>query len=769
MKKPAIFRKSVIFQWMVSYILVLSIPACCFLYQGMNTKQLLENEITSTNRLTLENLQKGMDTYISDLKSSYQFIFNNARFALSRRSFTENDVLFRSNAAEFLEDLKTYIESLSTNVDVLIFYPQKEYIITQSTANTVESMGRRHQGAGSELLGNDWLELISRRYTNEFLISSHFAVDRSDPSLVYCNTISGTREPINIFISLPLHEIEELAAPLENRLLMVSNSENTEIWCSDPNLPLDETAPRLQSESYSLSISDQEYICTTVPSSVSPWNFTILAPKSIYYNVQYSYQLVFWGCISAAVILGVVLIVLLIRANYSPVKKLMRQISQKPKTKNEFEWFQTAYSLLDSESQNMRLLLSDQSELLRSQYLLACLRGRETYYKVSDMSNSFHQQEGYHYALLAFSVDMNRFSLQKNAQSFIRLRNTYLFAINNVFEELFEPLREKLDYVKTEDGELLLYLIILPEKHLSLWEEAIRPLSDSICNLFIDEFSVPVACIIGRTTEYFCELCFLYQETQSVLEYENILGEYGTVSVTDFRDNEALEKSQKEYFQSKLILSIQENDCAAIRVWMDKLFDYLSHLPHKPLTTAQFVIYDYYSAIMASFGASLSEDAQNYLFPRIQALFLAPDLNALKTGFLNLLTALCHTVDSHENADSCGLIQQVQQFVQENYQNCNLNINFIADSLNRNPKYLSRIFYKESGYRLLDYINEIRIQKAKQILLHSDTTIEQVSQMVGYATVRTFRRAFSKIYGTTPFQLSQSPQASDLEQNHLTN
>ena len=49
-----------------------------------------------------------------------------------------------------------------------------------------------------------------------------------------------------------------------------------------------------------------------------------------------------------------------------------------------------------------------------------------------------------------------------------------------------------------------------------------------------------------------------------------------------------------------------------------------------------------------------------------------------------------------------------------------------------------------------DYVNQIRVSNACRKLSESDAAISQISEEVGFSTVRTFNRAFSKHVGMTP-------------------
>ncbi len=109
-------------------------------------------------------------------------------------------------------------------------------------------------------------------------------------------------------------------------------------------------------------------------------------------------------------------------------------------------------------------------------------------------------------------------------------------------------------------------------------------------------------------------------------------------------------------------------------------------------------------------------------------------------------------VDMGDGEESGGraIVQRVIQYVEEHYADSNLNISTIAEGMERNPKYISRVFKEETQEGILDYMNRLRIKKAKALIKSGRFTLEQISEMVGYASLKTFRRAFQKETGLTP-------------------
>ena len=76
----------------------------------------------------------------------------------------------------------------------------------------------------------------------------------------------------------------------------------------------------------------------------------------------------------------------------------------------------------------------------------------------------------------------------------------------------------------------------------------------------------------------------------------------------------------------------------------------------------------------------------------------------------------------------------------------------LADTVNVSEDYLSRIFHREMGLPLWDYLNRLRIFLAAELLLQTDDSIQAVALRTGFQDQSYFCRIFKKIYGVPPGQ-----------------
>jgi len=94
-------------------------------------------------------------------------------------------------------------------------------------------------------------------------------------------------------------------------------------------------------------------------------------------------------------------------------------------------------------------------------------------------------------------------------------------------------------------------------------------------------------------------------------------------------------------------------------------------------------------------------------------------------------------------------INRVVKFINENY-TFDISREGIASAVGMNPDNLSRIFNKVTGKRIDAYINELRINSARQKLAETEKQIINISMEIGFENLRTFNRIFRDLEGMTP-------------------
>lgn len=94
-------------------------------------------------------------------------------------------------------------------------------------------------------------------------------------------------------------------------------------------------------------------------------------------------------------------------------------------------------------------------------------------------------------------------------------------------------------------------------------------------------------------------------------------------------------------------------------------------------------------------------------------------------------------------------IKIVLNYINKNYYK-KLTLAELATLINYNKDYLSRIFKNHTGVSCFDYITNVRIAQAKNLLEHTDFSISKISSTVGYDSQSYFITRFKSIYSMSP-------------------
>jgi two-component system response regulator YesN len=137
------------------------------------------------------------------------------------------------------------------------------------------------------------------------------------------------------------------------------------------------------------------------------------------------------------------------------------------------------------------------------------------------------------------------------------------------------------------------------------------------------------------------------------------------------------------------------------------------------------------------------EEAERIL-TREQALIW---LNRVKTETLSLIEPL--------SSNRSELVEKAKSYVRDNIGKRIL-LQEAAHKACVSPSYLSSLFSKEEGQSFIDYVNQMKIAKAAEMIRQGDYRINEISGMLGYESPYYFSKVFRKQTGKSPTEYKRS-------------
>ncbi|MDF2941527.1 MAG: hypothetical protein K0S01_385 [Herbinix sp.] len=100
-------------------------------------------------------------------------------------------------------------------------------------------------------------------------------------------------------------------------------------------------------------------------------------------------------------------------------------------------------------------------------------------------------------------------------------------------------------------------------------------------------------------------------------------------------------------------------------------------------------------------------------------------------------------------------IDAIKEYMLNNYGD-NITLGGMAEKYHISKEYLSSLFKKETGKTFSDYLIEIRMNKARSLIVEYNLPIQRVAEMTGYIDITHFYKMFKKYFGTSPGRIRES-------------
>lgn len=136
---------------------------------------------------------------------------------------------------------------------------------------------------------------------------------------------------------------------------------------------------------------------------------------------------------------------------------------------------------------------------------------------------------------------------------------------------------------------------------------------------------------------------------------------------------------------------------------------------------------------------------QNYL----PAIMETSDLSKLLEWFMEKIADACQNILGKREERSKSIIEMSKDYIKNNF-NKDISLDDVSRAANISPYYFSKIFKEGTGQNFIEYLTNIRIEKAKELLDTTEHSMKEICTICGYSDPNYFSRSFKKNVGVTP-------------------
>lgn len=145
-------------------------------------------------------------------------------------------------------------------------------------------------------------------------------------------------------------------------------------------------------------------------------------------------------------------------------------------------------------------------------------------------------------------------------------------------------------------------------------------------------------------------------------------------------------------------------------------------------------------------GLELEEEETQKYFCELEKNHMSPILEQI-TNTLGMYRSLCGRVNEMKSKEPGKMMPAILAFLDANYGDQNLSLAMVADKFGISVPYLSALFKTSAGVNFSNYVEGLRIEKAKGLLKNTSMTVGEISVATGYGSTNSFCRAFKRVTG----------------------
>lgn len=433
---------------------------------------------------------------------------------------------------------------------------------------------------------------------------------------------------------------------------------------------------------------------------------------------------------------GVVVMRLAVRRGYRPLKQMVDAISEGDAQRAESG--RTELETLRSAIARGAFLMANMEggpgqftmEQLRSMFVLNAIQGRHT--SPEELEN-----------------------IKRNLQ--IRLTANYYFVCCILAEpRSHENLREAvINQIRTSgmenvpgyfyvglDGRTTVGILMASSPDLS--ERYVY--GKRLLGRFSDEWNVTVS--VGNAYQDFARVSTSYLEARMALDYRFIRG-----SRTVIAADELPEEASGEY--PKLMLQefagrVRAWNVHAINSQLAAILQYIQ-TRHLPLHQARCICFELASVFLKEAG-EVNQRAANSL-QDVCDIFSLSEYGSIAdlAATIELLSMrISAFVKENSARKDCNFVKECMGQLNANLGNGQFSLETMAEGMGISPQYLRKRFKELAGRTLSDALNDMRIARAKELLLTTEYDITAIIAQIGYTDVSSFIRKFKNAVGLPP-------------------
>jgi len=728
--------KSVKNIWVISYTFVFLLPILIGVFNYIYYYNVMKNDIISNSEMRLQDIQYNINNEISHLYDGKNVISRIKNLGMIAMADSEEVTEY-----ELLEARLNLAQNSSNSYEYGIYYKNLDCVVTGSAVYDTKYYYRIYFSA--QMGWEEFLDFLGSAS------SSIRCVKNSEGDVFFTQHVSNVVDTFFVLKSSYLKEVMQMDNALPGSVLVMLDGEKNILYSNTQVSDAEIKQVLGEKEQMEQNVSFQGKSYTTLRFTSNGLQYVFFIPNQFFrarmQRIQYGYLLTVLLCL----LCGGISIFVMIRMNYRPVNKLIEYVNVREKGENEYKAIADFLDRTIGQNKKLENRLRKSRDIVQSEMINRILLGK---FVDSGDQKELLEKLGFcgddnHFVVLTFSVsDYGVLEEDEEHIDEAEIHHIACLVMNNIIGELID---RQYRCVMSELDENLVCIVnlgvLVEENVCEHMKHIVMEAQEHIRFHFKFSFLTGIGTVVKGTE---C-LPDSYLDSLAALQMGD--EKYGEISLCFQRNVSETYKYYRFYEKEKMLTEvIRAGDYEHASKYMKEMIEECTKNSRQVMGISKCLLYDIINVIIKNcmLDSQFAEEAD---IVNLERMFLSDNPVELLRELDTLLRKTCELGQMQSDNDS-NLSQEIQSYIDENFSDFNLNVNKVAEHFQYTPFYISKIFKEMCGKSILQYIMEVRMKNAQELLRRSDIPVMDVAGKVGITNKSTFMRVFKKATGMTPGQ-----------------
>lgn len=754
-------NRKLLIRFAFSYIFILLIPMFIGLQVNKIAVDIVKEDIKRSNLSMLNQVKNIIDNELRQVETLSMQISSNPRVnSLLNLSHPLNDSTYYDFSTT-IRDLSSYMVNRTFVDNFYIYLKNSGYVITSETLYPADVYFSRVLKYNKDDFSKWQTMLTDNYYVGKYVTPNFSYSEGANPS------------NINYIQSLPMSYLQRsqgaLIVSFDKKKLVehfssvvIDSGGFAFIQDKDGSLITSVSKDSTPIEGISINelergedfvqkhIFDNDMIITYSTSSQNGWKYVIVVPADIVLEKLNTFKRNSWLIFGASSIIGIVIAFLLAYKNSMPLLNIIKQlkdfISEDSSTEDAFSIINGSVTKLITNNKALSQDIDNQKPLIQAAFIDKLLRGQiynetelssiSSYLGINMYKNKFLVLLLRIYYNDAEAINFNQEIIEELNISKAVVRGVLGKSLENNFhihDVDYHTISILCNFDSSEDAPIF---------------TSLESRMESIKKELMHSFNMNISIAGGDLYNSPLEIWKSFEQAGQALSYA--LSYKGTVAWY----NNIPKDSEVYYYpldlEQRLINHTKVGDISQVEKLLSLIKDENFRSRSLSLLMSRELIFELKSTVIKLMSQFADEATIKKLVKSID-----PN-NSIELNFElleNIYKKACDLVISQKSSQNLELMEKIKKYIQTNYMYQDLSLYKVSSQFSLSEGYFSHLFKEQLGINFTDYLENVRMDHARELIKNRDLSINDISEMVGYNSAQSFRRAFKRVCGVNPTAL----------------